>query len=196
MFVAVKSDDAGAILASAKSEQIRLTTKLNGVVDLAVTIGGGEVDIRDIECRLPQSSSAVSSDVRSSAVNVVLDIPSLPSLGGLLGPGVDPAPIPASLSVQSASSIRFEGYPDPTLEGRYSFEAQQGLPNLLSQINLGVSLLNPILTVLGVNSPVNVALGLVGGRLDGLLDLLGLGVNEVVVQVDNMDCFNTAVLTR
>lgn len=196
LFVAVKSDEAGAILASARSEQIRLTTKLNGVVDLAVTIGGGEVDIRDIECRLPQSSSAVLSDVRSSAVNVVLDVPSLPSLGGLLGPGIDPAPIPASLSVQSASSIRFEGYPDPTLEGRYSFEAQQGLPNLLSQINLGVSVLNPILTVLGVNSPVNVALGLVGARLDSVLDLLGLGVNEVVIQVDNMDCFNTAVLTR
>lgn len=196
LFVAVKSEEAGAILASAKSEQVRLTTKLNGVVDLAVTIGGGEVDIRDIECRLPQSSSAVSSDVRSSAVNVALDIPSLPSLGGLLGPVTDPAPIPAALTVQSASNIRFEGYPDPTLEGRYSFEAQQGLPNLLSQINLGVSALDPILTVLGVNSPVNVALGLAGASLDSLLELLGLGVNEVVVHVDNMDCFNTAVLTR
>jgi uncharacterized membrane protein len=194
LFVAVKSDEAGTILGTAKSEQVRLTTKLNGVVDLAVTIGGGEVDILDIECRLPQSSSAVRSDVRSSAVNVVLDIPSLPSIGGLLG--LDPTPIPASLSVQSASNIRFEGYPDPTLEGRYGFESQQGLPNLLSQVNLGLDALDPILSVLNVNSPVKIALGLVGGRLDSLLDLLGLGVNEVVIQVDNMDCFNTAVLTR
>lgn len=194
LFVAVKSDEAGAILATARSEQVRLTTKINGVVDLSASIGGGEVDIRDIECRLPQSSSAVLSSVRSSAVDVVLDIPSLPSIGGLLG--VNPAPIPASLSVQSASNIRFEGYPDPTLEGRYSFEAQQGLPNLLDQIDLGIDVLDPVLSVLNVNSPVKVALGLVGGSLDSLLELLGLGVNEVVIHVDNMDCFNTAVLTR
>jgi len=47
-----------------------------------------------------------------------------------------------------------------------------------------------------VNNPVKSALGLLGGRLDSLLDLLGLGVNEVVINIDNMDCFNTAVLTR
>lgn len=196
IFVAIKNDDTGAILATARSEQVRLTTKLNGVVDLSVEIGEGEVDVRDIECRLPQSGSAVLADVRSSVGDVVLDVPSLPSLGGLLGLGEDPDPVTAELSLESASNIRFEGYPDPVLEGRYSFESQQGLPNLLSEIDLGLDLLEPILSVLNVNSPVNTALGLVGGRLDSLLDLLGLGVNEVVIQVDNMDCFNTAVLTR
>lgn len=196
LFVAVKKGTSSGILGTGKTEQIRLTTKLNGVIDLTVTAGGGAVDIREIECRLPQSESAIFSDVRSSAVNVLLDLPSLPSLGGLLGGLVDPAPIPSSLSVQSASNIRFEGHPDPVLEGRYSFESQQGLPNLLNQINLGLGPLQPILSVLTSNSPVRSALGLVGGRLDGLLDLLGLGVNEVVVQVDNMDCFNTAVLSR
>ncbi|MFN7504377.1 MAG: hypothetical protein ACK5Q1_02325, partial [Limnobacter sp.] len=102
----------------------------------------------------------------------------------------------AQLSVQSATSERFEGFPDPVLEARYSFEASQGLPQLLSSIDLGLSPLNSLLTVLNVNSPVKVALSLLGARLDSLLELLGLGVNEVVVQVDNMDCFNTAVLTR
>jgi uncharacterized membrane protein len=196
LFVAVKSNTDGGILATAKTEQIRLTTKINGVVDLSLTTGGGEVDVRQIECRLPQSDSAVLTNVRSSAVNVLLDLPSIPSLGGLLGGLVDPAPIPGTLSVQSANSVTFNGYPDPTLEGRYSFEAQQGLPNLLGQLDLGLGILQPLLSVLNVNNPVKVALGLMGGTLDSMLDLLGLGVNEVVINIDNMDCFNTAVLTR
>ena len=36
----------------------------------------------------------------------------------------------------------------------------------------------------------------VGSSLDEILEVLGLEANEVYVQVDNMDCFNTAVLTR
>jgi uncharacterized membrane protein len=196
LFVAVKSNTDGGILATAKTEQVRLTTKINGVLDVSVTTGGGEVDVRQIECRLPQSNSAVLTDVRSSAVNVMVDLPSIPSLGGLLGGLVDPAPILSNLSVQSANSVTFNGYPDPTLEGRYSFEAQQGLPNLLGQIDLGLGILQPLLNVLNVNNPVKASLGLLGGTLDNLLDLLGLGVNEVVINIDNMDCFNTAVLTR
>lgn len=200
IFIAVKRDTDGGVLASARTEQISLTTKINGVVDLVLTAGGGEVDIRDIECRLPQSDSAVVAEMRSSAVDVSLDLPSLPSVLGLLGvvlvPGQDPAPINSQLTVESSSPERFAGYPDPVLEARYSFETSQGLPDLLDQINTELGLLGSLLTVLGVNSPVKVALSLLGTRLDSLLDLLGLGVNEVVVQVDNMDCFNTAVLTR
>ncbi|MCE2745316.1 MAG: pilus assembly protein TadG-related protein [Burkholderiales bacterium] len=200
LFIAVKRDTTGEVLARARTEQVRVTTRINGVLDLALTTGGGEVDIQDIECRLPQSNSAVIADMRSSLVNTSLDLPSLPSVLGLFGvvlvPGLDPAPIGAQLSVQSATSERFEGFPDPVLEARYSFEASQGLPQLLSSIDLGLSPLNSLLTVLNVNSPVKVALSLLGARLDSLLELLGLGVNEVVVQVDNMDCFNTAVLTR
>lgn len=200
IFVAVKSDTAGEILATARTEQIRLSTRINGVVDLALTTGGGSIDILDIECRLPQSDSAVVADLRSSAVDVSLDLPSLPSVLGLLGvvlvPGRDPAPILSRLTVESSSGARFEGYPDPTLEGRYSFEASQGLPDLLDQINVQLGLLGSLLTPLNVNSPIKIALSLLGARLDSLLDLLGLGVNEVVIQVDNMDCFNTAVLTR
>lgn len=196
LFVAVKSNTDGGILATARTEQVRLTTKINGVVDLSVTTGGGAVDIRQIECRLPQSDSAVLTNVRSTAVNVVLDLPSIPSLGGLLGGLVEPAPIPGTLSVQSANNVEFNGYPDPILEGRYSFEAQQGLPNLLGQLDLGLGILQPLLSVLNVNNPVRIALGLLGGTLDSMFDLLGLGVNEVVINIDNMDCFNTAVLTR
>lgn len=195
LFIAVKRGDSAAVLANARTEQISLNTKINGVVELGVTAGGGEVDVRDIECRLPQSDSAVLADVRSSVVDLTLDLPSISSLGGLLGV-VDPDPIPASLAVESASNIRFPGYPDPVLEGRYSFETSQGLPQLLDQINVELGLLGSLLTVLNVNSPVKIALALLGTRLDALLDLLGLGVNEVVIQVDNMDCFNTAVLTR
>lgn len=200
LFVAVKRRADNEIIATAQTEKITLSTKINGVLDLEVSAGGGEVRVRDIECRLPQSDSAVVADLRSSVVEASLDLPGLPSVLGVLEvvliPGQDPPAIPAALSVESASNQRFEGFPDPVLEGRYSFEASQGLPDLLDQLNVELDILGDLLNVLEVNSPVNTALGLLGSQLDSLLNLLGLGVNEVVVRVDNMDCFNTAVLTR
>ena len=85
----------------------------------------------------------------------------------------------------------------------------QTLGNLLSntQLNLGVNLplVGPLIqaTVNGLVNTLLVALrpvlrpilGAVGDILDGLLQVLGIDLNNVVVNVDYMDC-QSVVLTR
>ena len=67
---------------------------------------------------------------------------------------------------------------------------------MLTNLNTGVNALNGILNVLATNPVLRAGLNSLGSSLDEILEVLGLEANEVYVQVDNMDCFNTAVLTR
>ncbi len=188
LFVATKLNSDGRVIATARTEQIAVSTRIGGLLDLTVTAGGGSVDIKDIDCRLPQSQSAVFVDLESNPIAAALGLPSLPLLGRRT--------VNANVGSGSANDVSMPGYPDPVLSTSYSFEASQGVGNLLTNLNTNVGLLSGILNVLAVNPALRSALGLLGGGLDEILGVLGLETNEVVVQVDNMDCFNTAVLTR
>jgi hypothetical protein len=189
VFVAVKRNTDGAVIASARTEQLSLSTRVNGLLDLDLIVGGGLVEVRDIDCRLPQSASSVLVDMESTPIAADLGLPSLPLLGGA-------KVLSADVGSGSANGIAMVGFPNPTLDASYSFEAGQGVGNLLTGLNSEIGLLSGILTVLATNPVVNAALGQLGGVLDTALTTLGLETNEVYVQVDNMDCFNTAVLTR
>ncbi|HEX4879650.1 MAG TPA: pilus assembly protein TadG-related protein [Limnobacter sp.] len=188
MFIATKLSNNGQVIASARTEQLEVTTRISGLLDLRVTSGGGEVDIRDIECRLPQSNSGVLADLQSTPLSAALGMPQLPILGR---PTVN-----ASVGSGTASGVALQGYPDPTVTTSYSFEASQGVGNLLTNLQTNIGLLNGILTVLATNPTLRNALNSLGGALDEILDVLGLEANEVYVQIDKMDCFGTAVLTR
>jgi hypothetical protein len=115
-------------------------------------------------------------------------LPSLPLLGQRT--------VNANVGSGSANDVPMVGYPDPTVTTSYSFEASQGVGNLLTNLNTGVNALNGILNVLATNPVLRAGLNSLGSSLDEILEVLGLEANEVFVQVDNMDCFNTAVLTR
>lgn len=188
LFVATKRNTDGRVIATARTEQVAVSTRVAGLLELTVEVGGGSVDIKDIDCRLPQSNSAVVVDLQSTPLEAALRLPSLPLLGR---PTVD-----ANVGSGSASDVAMVGYPDPVVNASYSFEAAQGVGNLLTNLNSELGLLGGILNVLATNPALRNALGLLGGALDEILGALGLEANEVVVQIDNMDCFNTAVLTR
>ncbi|MCQ8897589.1 hypothetical protein NQT62_14195 [Limnobacter humi] len=181
MFVAKKSLNSGAVLASAKTEQISVSTSINNLMDLTATSGGGRVDVKGIECRLPQSDSATLADLYSTPLTASLSIPTV-------------ANVNTSLASGSASNVEFAGYPDPTVSGSYSFEAQKGLNTLSTNLTANVLGLN--LPILLINNPLKAALNVVGSTLDTALDVIGLDVNRVTVQINGMDCFSTAVLTR
>lgn len=189
LFVATKANTDGGVIATARTEQIAVSTQI-GVLDLTVTAGGGLVDIKDVQCRLPQSESAVLVDIDSTPIVASLRLPSLP----LLGQGR--RTVDANVGSGSANNRPMVGYPDPTVTTSYSFEASQGVGNLLSNLDTGVNALNGLLNVLATNPVLRAGLNALGGGLDEILEVLGLEANEVYVQVDNMDCFNTAVLTR
>ena len=189
IFVATKLNSDGRVIATARTEQIKVETKIAGLVELTVRTGGGQVDVKDIECRLPQSQSAVVVDLASNPVFTSLKLPSLPLLGPL-------GSVTANLASANANDKSMLGYPDPVLTTSYSFEAQQGVGNLLTELRADVLGLSGLLTVLSTNPTLRSALNSLGGALDETLGVLGLETNEVVVQIDNMDCFNTAVLTR
>lgn len=189
LFVATKRNSDGSVIATARAEQIRVETRIAGLLDLTVETGGGLVEVKDIECRLPQSQSAVLLDLESTPVATDLTLPSLPLLGPL-------GSVSANLASESDNNRQMVGFPDPTLMTSYSFEAGQGVGNLLTELEADVLGLGGLLTVLASNPALNSALNLLGPALDEVLQVLGLETNQVVVQVDNMDCFNTAVLTR
>lgn len=192
LFVATKLNTDGRVIATARTEQLAVSTRI-GVLDLTVTAGGGSVDIKDIDCRLPQSDSSVAVDLNSTPIAAALRLPSLASLPFL---NADDRLIEADVGSGSANNVPIVGYPDPVVTTSYSFEASQGVGNLLTNLNTGVNALNGILTVLATNPVLRGALNSLGSGLDEILEVLGLEANEVYVQVDNMDCFNTAVLTR
>lgn len=188
LFVATKLNSDGRVIATARTEQLSVSTRISGLLDLSVTAGGGLVNVNDIDCRLPQSTSSVVVDLQSTPVSAALGLPSLPLLGSRT--------VNADIGSGSANDVPIVGYPDPVLRSSYSFEASQGVGNLLLNLNTGVNALNGILTVLATNPVLRAALNTLGTGLDEILDVLGLEANEVFVQVDSMDCFNTAVLTR
>lgn len=181
LFVARKTAQSGAVLATARTEQVRVSSQILNLLDVTVTSGGGRADIKDIECRLPQSDSAVFADLSSTPLTASISVPSVLGLS-------------TNLSSVSASNLELRGYPDPSLTRSYSFESQQGLGQLAT--NLNASVLGLSLPLLLLNAPLKAALGQLGGVLDTALDVIGLDVNRVVLQVNGMDCFNTAVLTR
>ncbi len=187
LFVATKRNTDGRVIATARTEQVAVSSRI-GVLDLTVTAGGGSVDIKDIDCKLPQSDSSVAVDLDSTPIAAALRLPSLPLLGQ--------STVNANVGSGSANDVPMVGYPDPTVTTSYSFEASQGVGNLLTNLNTGVNALNGILNVLATNPVLRAGLNSLGSSLDEILEVLGLEANEVFVQVDNMDCFNTAVLTR
>lgn len=187
LFVATKRSADGSVIATARTEQLAVSTRI-GVLDLDVTAGGGLVEVKDIDCRLPQSASSVNVDLESTPIAAALRLPSLPSLGRRT--------IDADVGSGSANDVPMVGYPDPVVTTSYSFEASQGVGNLLTNLNTGVNALNGILNVLSKNPVLKSGLNSLGSSLDEIFEVLGLEANEVYVQVDNMDCFNTAVLTR
>ncbi|HEX4917103.1 MAG TPA: pilus assembly protein TadG-related protein [Limnobacter sp.] len=189
MFVAVKRDNLAQVITTARTEQLRVSTRISGVLNLAVDGGGGEAQIKDIECRLPQSDSGILTNLRSSLLQADLRLPSLP----LLGPAVT---VRSQVASGTANDVFLEGFPDPTITTAYSFEAGQGVGGLLTGLQTNVAALNNILVVLAANPTLNSALNSLGSGVDEVLEVLGLDTNQVYVQIDNMDCFGTAVLTR
>lgn len=179
MFIAVKKPSSGAVLATATTEQIQLSVKLSGLLDLTLTSGGGKAEITDIQCRLPQSKSSVLATLYSVPLATSVTAKPLVNLSTQLGSS-------------SASGVPLAGYPNPTLSTTYSFEATNGVSSLTSNLNAQVLGLN-----LGIlNKPLTLALSAVGPTLSELLSDLGLDVNQVVFQENTQNCFNTAVLTR
>ncbi|HEX5487392.1 MAG TPA: hypothetical protein VFX23_15500, partial [Limnobacter sp.] len=179
MFIAVKRPTSGSVLATATTEQIQIHVKLSGLVDVTLTSGGGKADINDIQCRLPQSNSSISSTLYSVPLTASVVANPLVNLSTQLG------------SV-SASNVQLVGYPNPTLKTTYSFDAIKGTSTLTSNLTAQVLGLN-----LGIlNAPLTAALSGVGPILSELLADLGLDVNQVVLEENTQNCFNTAVLTR
>lgn len=182
MFVAVKQPGGPNPLAFARAEQLSAVVRVAGLIELTVNTGRGEVTIRDIECRLPQSDTVVRTDFRSVPLDVNVNLIAIQTIG-------------TQLASASANNQAIRGFPDPTLEGRYSFEVGQGVASLLPNLRSSFNAINVVAVL--VNPPLQFAFNnLLGPVLNNTLTALGLQANEVVVQLNGMDCFNTAVLTR
>ncbi|PZO11746.1 MAG: hypothetical protein DCE87_15720 [Betaproteobacteria bacterium] len=191
---------------------------------LQLRVAGGLAEVNELTCRYPRSTNNMVMTVvpaltevciSDSASNLNTTVGSLEcgapanilnvNLLGLVNAGVTLA---AEISLRS----------DPV---QYSFDGVvpfseiidlsvgETLSNLLQNIelNLGIDLplLGPLITGT-VNGLVDVLLkaldpvlspilGLVGNILDGLLQVLGVDLNTVTVNVDSMDC-QSVVLTR
>lgn len=191
---------------------------------LQLRVAGGLAEVNELTCRYPRSSNNLVMTVvpavaeiciSDSAGNLNSTVQSLQcgapanilsvSLLGLINASVT---LGAQVSLRS-NPVRhsFDGVApfSETIE----LNVGQTLGNLLQNIELDIGLNLPLvgdllsgivnglvsflLSALGpVLSPI---LGLVGNILDGLLQVLGVDLNTVTVNIDSMDC-QSVMLTR
>ena len=191
---------------------------------LQLRVAGGLAEINELTCRYPRSSNNLVMTVvpavaelciSDSAGNLNSTVQSLQcgapanilsvSLLGLIN---------ASVTLGAQASLRSNPV-QLSIDGVAPFSETielsvgQTLSNLLENIDLEIGLNLPLvgallsgvvnglvsflLTALGpVLSPI---LGLVGGILDNLLQILGVDLNTVTVNIDSMDC-QSVMLTR
>lgn len=191
---------------------------------LQLRVAGGLAEINELTCRYPRSSNNLVMTVvpavaelciSDSAGNLNSTVQSLEcgapanilsvSLLGLIN---------ASVTLGAQASLRSNPV-QLSIDGVAPFSETielsvgQTLSNLLENIDLEIGLNLPLvgallsgivnglvsflLTALGpVLSPI---LGLVGGILDNLLQILGIDLNTVTVNIDSMDC-QSVMLTR
>lgn len=191
---------------------------------LQLRVAGGQAEVNELTCRYPRSNNNLVMTVvpavaeiciSDSAGNLNSTVQSLQcgapanilsvSLLGLINASVT---LGAQVSLRS-NPVRhsFDGVApfSETIE----LNVGQTLGNLLQNIELDIGLNLPLvgallsgivnglvsflLSALGpVLSPI---LGLVGNILDGLLQVLGVDLNTVTVNIDSMDC-QSVMLTR
>lgn len=191
---------------------------------LQLRVAGGLAEINELTCRYPRSNNNLimtvvpavaelcisdsagnlNSTVQSLECGAPADILSVSLLGLInasvtLGAQASLRSNPVQLSIDGVAPF------SETIE----LSVGQTLSNLLENIDLEIGLNLPLvgallsdivnglvgflLTALGpVLSPI---LGLVGGILDNLLQILGIDLNTVTVNIDSMDC-QSVMLTR
>ena len=191
---------------------------------LQLRVAGGLAEVNELTCRYPRSTNNMVMTVVPALTEVCIS-DSASNLNTTVGSLECGAPanilnvnllglVNAGVTLAAETSLRS----DPV---QYSFDGVapfseiidlsvgETLSNLLQNIelNLGIDLplLGPLITGT-VNGLVDVLLkaldpvlspilGLVGNILDGLLQVLGVDLNTVTVNVDSMDC-QSVVLTR
>ena len=191
---------------------------------LQLRVAGGLAEVNELTCRYPRSTNNMVMTVvpaltevciSDSASNLNTTVGSLEcgapanilnvNLLGLVNAGVTLA---AEISLRSDPvQYSFDGV--APFSEIIDLSVGETLSNLLQNIELNVGidlpLLGPLITGT-VNGLVDVLLkaldpvlspilGLVGNILDGLLQVLGVDLNTVTVNVDSMDC-QSVVLTR
>lgn len=185
---------------------------------LQLKVGGGVVDINDLTCRYPRANDNLKMTVVPPLVDVCIadSNSNLNSTTAGLICGSTPAEIlsaniagfntdiglKASTSLRGSTqsySIDGEAPFSRSLSLSMSDTLSHALGNTSLQLSISPSLplvgalVNTLLTTLSpVLSPV---LGTVGGILDTLLNVLGVNINQVTVNVDSVDC-KSVVLTK
>lgn len=187
-------------------------------------VAGGIAEVNDLQCRYPRAEnsmqmtilpSALDLCVGSAASNLYTTSSALTcgapaqilsvTLLGLITTGVN---LGASASLRpNATEADFDGVPPFTRTVNLS--AGQSLGNLLGNLNLNPQIVAPIVgplltaTVNGLLAVLQPALKValspvlatVGGILDTLLQVLGISLNQVTVNVNSMDC-QSVILSR
>ncbi|VWX33518.1 conserved hypothetical protein [Limnobacter sp. 130] len=191
---------------------------------LQMRVAGGLAEVNQLTCRYPRAENNVQMTVVPSVADVCI-AQSAANLNTTVGALTCGAPanilnvtflglVNAGVTAGASTSLRadpvnlsFDGV--APFQETVDLDLGQTLGNLLSntQLNLGVNLplVGPLIqaTVNGLVNTLLVALrpvlrpilGAVGDILDGLLQVLGIDLNNVVVNVDSMDC-QSVVLTR
>ncbi|MEW6205052.1 MAG: pilus assembly protein TadG-related protein [Pseudomonadota bacterium] len=191
---------------------------------LQMRVAGGLAEVNQLTCRYPRAENNVQMTVVPSVADVCI-AQSSANLNTTVGALTCGAPanilnvtllglVNAGVTAGASTSLRadpvnlsFNGV--APFQEKVDLDLGQTLGNLLSntQLNLGVNLpfVGPLIqaTVNGLVNTLLIALrpvlspilGAVGDILDGLLQVLGIDLNNVVVKVDSMDC-QSVVLTR
>ena len=191
---------------------------------LQMRVAGGLAEVNQLTCRYPRAENNVQMTVVPSVADVCI-AQSAANLNTTVGALTCGAPanilnvtflglVNAGVTAGASTSLRadpvnlsFDGV--APFQETVDLDLGQTLGNLLSntQLNLGVNLplVGPLIqaTVNGLVNTLLIALrpvlspilGAVGDILDGLLQVLGIDLNNVVVNVDSMDC-QSVVLTR
>ena len=191
------------------------------VLDLGIQLraGGGLAEVNELDCRFPRANNTAKMTVVPAALDLcVMDSGSsmVTNVDGNNCPSsakvVDLPLLGTSVSARAGASLRSDPE-EVVFEGvaPFSQTVEMGLGSSLSnlmrnlELNLQVRLLGGFLNTL-IDGLLNLlllplkpilagVLGSVGTVLDGLLEVLGVNLNEVTVNVNSMDC-QSVVLTR
>ncbi|MCQ8896451.1 hypothetical protein NQT62_08405 [Limnobacter humi] len=187
-------------------------------------VAGGVAEVNDLQCRYPRAEnslrmtilpSALDLCVGSAASNLYTTTSALTcgapaqilsvTLLGIVTTGVN---LGASASLRpNNTEADFDGVPPFTRTVNLS--GGQSLGNLLGNLNVNPQIVAPVVgplltaTVNGLlvvlqpalKAALSPVLATVGGILDTLLQVLGIGVNQVTVNVNSMDC-QSVILSR
>lgn len=191
---------------------------------LQMRVAGGLAEVNQMSCRFPRADNNLQMTVVPAVAEVCV-AQSSANLNTTVGGLTCGAPanilnitllgiINAGVTLAAKASLRADPV-NLSFDGNAPFQETvdlnlgQTLGNLLSNtaltLNVNLPVVGPLLTAT-VNGLVNTLLvtlqpvlrpilGAVGNILDGLLQVLGVDLNNVVVNVDSMDC-QSVVLTR